>query len=390
MLENEQTTTQEASAGFNPFAQQSWSEALPEVKQEDSNTTTATETSTDTVTEKLAATATETIPVLTDYNSYLKEKFGFESEEEALKQIEELKTKSKEKTFANDFSKTAYDYLVSGDEDKVYEVLSERRKIKKFSNSDLSDANIAAEVVKYSIAKNKDLTPDEVEFLFNKRFALPKEPVQSDLETDEEFQIKHNEWKSRVLDINKEMIIEAKLAKPDIEKLNNELILSPIQNGESNQPSQEDLQKAEETSRIFSQKVDESYKSFNGFETRYKDEEVEIPVSFSYDDVQKASLKEEIKKLNVSDFLTSRWFGQDGEPNVTEIMSDVALLKDKQAILNKVANEVGSQVLKHYRKTKANVEVSGGGGNSELSKAAPPMNPFATSSWSESPRVGVN
>lgn len=248
---------------------------------------------------------------------------------------------------------------------------------------------MAAELVKFGIQnKNKSLTPDEVDFLFDKKFSLPKEPVQTEVETDDEFSVRKAEWAAQVNSIKKEMIIEAKLAQPEIEKLKSELVLPKIGGEAAPQLSQEDLQKLEENRTRFIQKVDADYKNFNGFEARYKDGEVEIPVSFSYDDSQKAALKEELKTFDVDGFINERWFS-NGEPNVTKIMEDISLLRDKEVILQKVANEVGSQVLKHYRKVTSNVNVTGGQPSNTMTTTQQAANPFAEASWSDRP-VAVN
>lgn len=384
--QNVTTQPQEVSAPeFNPFAQQSWSENAPEGAPAGEETRTPETTA-------APAAATETTPpaetappaAAVDYNAYLKEKFGWDSEEVAAQQLAELKEKAKGKEFANDYSRQMYEYLLEGKEDDLYSHLSQKKQVEKLLSADVTDERTAAEMVKFGIkSKNNDLTSDEVEFLFNKRFGIPKEPTQLDTETDEEFDARKNEWAAQVNAVKKEMIIEAKLAKPEIEKLKNELVLPKIGGEGQPQLTQEDLQRLEENQKRFIQKVDAEFKNFNGFEVKYKDEEVEIPVTFGYDEAQKAALKEELKTFDVDVFFDQRWFS-NGEPNVVKIMQDISLLKDGEAVMQKIANEVGAQVLKHYRKTTSNVSVTGGQ-PSTTTTSPQAVNPFADASWSMTP-----
>ena len=384
--QNVTTQPQEVSAPeFNPFAQQSWSENAPEGAPAGEETRTPETTA-------APAAATETTPpaetappaAAVDHNAYLKEKFGWDSEEVAAQQLAELKEKAKGKEFANDYSRQMYEYLLEGKEDDLYSHLSQKKQVEKLLSADVTDERTAAEMVKFGIkSKNNDLTSDEVEFLFNKRFGIPKEPTQLNTETDEEFDARKNEWAAQVNAVKKEMIIEAKLAKPEIEKLKNELVLPKIGGEGQPQLTQEDLQRLEENQKRFIQKVDAEFKNFNGFEVKYKDEEVEIPVTFGYDEAQKAALKEELKTFDVDVFFDQRWFS-NGEPNVVKIMQDISLLKDGEAVMQKIANEVGAQVLKHYRKTTSNVSVTGGQ-PSTTTTSPQAVNPFADASWSMTP-----
>lgn len=384
-MPEEQTTQQEVSATqVSPFAQASWSETTPPASAPSGEETRKPETVETTV--QADSTVTDAKPEEKPQVIEWFKNYGWDSEDSAKSEIETLKQKAKPQEFANDFSRTAYEYLVNGKEDDLYSHLNQKKQVEKYISADLTNESVAAELVKFNIqSENKDLTPDEVEFLFNKRFTLPKEPVQRADELEEDFLQRQEDWKYNVGTIKKELIIEAKLARPKLEKLKAELVLPQIAANVSNEPTQEDLKKLEENKNRFIQKVDSDFKNFNGFETKYKDEEVEIPVSFSYDDVQKSALKERVKNFDVDSFITERWFEKDGSPKVESIMSDIALLEDKDAVFQKMANEVGSQVAKHYRKVKANISVTGGTNTNMTDTANAVVNPFKETSWSATP-----
>ena len=102
-----------------------------------------------------------------------------------------------------------------------------------------------------------------------------------------------------------------------------------------------------------------NYKNFNGYEVKYKDEEVEIPVNFVVPDENKVALKKELETFDVDEFIGQRWFTKEGQPNVMQMMEDVTLLREKEAVFQKIANEVGAKMKLHYMGQKANVSVNG-------------------------------
>jgi hypothetical protein len=77
--------------------------------------------------------------------------------------------------------------------------------------------------------KYKDLTREEIDYKFNKQFGIPNRPVQKDIETDEEYQDRLSNWESKARDVETELMIEAKLAKPELERFKSELVLPDIQ-----------------------------------------------------------------------------------------------------------------------------------------------------------------
>jgi len=360
----------------NPFATESWNDNAP-VIVENSAEETATQINSETNTEQQANTAqsepekkkeeastqsTTAEQVVTE--PYYK-KLGFEKEEDVETEITTLREKaSKAFEYKNEESKKIAEYINKGDEgiDDLYKFLSNKKKVQKLSTADLSDKNVASELVKFGIQnENPQLNDDEVEFLFNEKYSIPSKPVQDELEGNEDYEARVSAWEGQKANIEKRMIIEAKIAQPKLAQLSSELVLPDIQkesNQNGGQLSQEELAMMDEVRNKFLTKLESDYKNFNGFETKYKDEEVEIPVSFGYTEEEKLSQKAELADFDVNEFLDKRWF-ENGVPNVTKMMEDISLLRDKEKIFQKVANEVGSKMKEHYIKVKANVSVNG-------------------------------
>jgi len=237
------------------ISNESWSETPPEQKEAGSETNEKKDegTAENNQQQQAAAQQQETIikDDVFDENTYVKNNFGFDNVEVAKKEIEELKNKAKGFELANEDGKKAFEYLRDGKEEDLYNLLHSKKTIQKLIASDVTDPKIAADLVKLSMLnenKDKGLTEEDVEYLFNQKYSIPPKPVQEDTELEEEYNQRVSQWDAKVKDIQRGLSIEAKLAKPKLEQYNTQLVLPDIQK-ESNQGStinsQEELRKIE-------------------------------------------------------------------------------------------------------------------------------------------------
>jgi len=230
------------------------------------------------------------------------------------------------------------------------------------SNAEITDTNIAADIIKFNLQKKyKDLSEDEIEYKFNKQFGVPEKPEQGLEETDEEYEVKVNNWEKQKKLAEKELIMEAKILKPEIEKYKPTLELPELPKAENtNQPSEEDLAKWEEARKQFEQELETSYQSFDGINVTAKNEEVEIPVSFLPSDEEKAALKEQLKNFDQNEYFAKRWISEDGKVKVKQMMNDIYLLENQEKALQKLVNESSAKMLEHQVKKLGNISVNGG------------------------------
>jgi hypothetical protein len=341
----------------DPFKQDNWADNLETVEQVKAEETTEQST-----------TETQTQEEKQEVLDWFKE-LGFESADEAKAQVTELKkvkeTAPKEIEFANEESKKFFDLLKEGKEDDVYNFLAEKKKLEKYITAEINESN-AAEIVKLAMQqKYKDFTPEEIEYRFRKQFSVPKEPIQSLTEDDEDFAVRKAEWQEQVSDNKRDLIIEAKLAKPELEKLKSNLVLPNIQKDAESQvqtQAQKELEQAEIDKRRnqYLSSLNSENSLFKGFETSYKNEGGDIPVSYTVTDDERKSLSKELENFDVDGFILSRWFKEDGSPNVKSLMEDVYLLRNKDKIHQKIASETGTKVIDNYIKNAKNVNVTGG------------------------------
>ena len=104
-----------------------------------------------------------------DQNQFVKERFGYETVEEAENEFKRFK-ETPAFEFKDEISKTLFDAIREGKADDVYEVLNQQKRLEKLTTSELN-SEIAAEIVKTNIKnKHKGLSNDDVELLFYDQF----------------------------------------------------------------------------------------------------------------------------------------------------------------------------------------------------------------------------
>lgn len=302
---------------------------------------------------------------------WLKKEFEIEdpailkAEREELKALKTAEPKPYE--YKNDESRKIAEYINEGKEDELYQFLDTKKKVQKLSTADLSDKNVAAELVKFGLHKdNPTLNQDEIDFLFEEKYSIPSKPIKGELEEDEDYEVKVTAWEIQKTNIEKRMIIEAKIAQPKMAQLNTELVLPEIKKEiqSAAQPTQEDLDKAKEVADGFLQAVELGLKNLVEISTLVKDEAVEIPVSYTYTDDERKVVMEQVKSFVGNNFDSNEIFGKmwtdkDGNFDIPRMVEDLAYLNNRAKITTKLANDSASKRLKEYTKDKKNIHLPG-------------------------------
>ena len=292
-------------------------------------------------------------PQAFDSNQFLKERFGFESVEQAEEEFKRFKEPKEEFQFQDDMSKTLFDAIKEGKTDDIYEILNQQKKLDKLISNELTP-DLAVDIIKTNIQnKYKDLTSDEVDLLFYDQYFVPSKPEQAYDDSDEDYATKVKTWQSQVDYLDKKMMIEAKVIRPELTKLKSELKLPDIY-GEAQQEaeSREEVEKMQQARSIYEKTLDSDFQSFSGFTVSVKDEDVEIPISFNVAEEERLAMKNTLADFDSDSYFGERWFAEDGKPKVQQMMADKYLLENYNKILQKVANEAASQrMLAHLKKT---------------------------------------
>jgi hypothetical protein len=302
-------------------------------------------------TETVAEQVTQTEPPVFQFQTFT-EKYGWQSPEDAAKEIEELRALKEnhvvaEPKFENDQSKALFNAIQAGKSDEVFEILAQQKKLDALTTSEITKDNADAIVKLGMQLKYKDLTESEIEYKFKKQFGLPKEPVMGDLDDEDEFKDKHNEWKDKVAEIEMEKIIEAKLAKPELEAAKSKLVLPNI----AAEVDEDYIQYKEslEKSATIDAETKEAYKAFQpkDIETRvnFKDEANKIEFEFHYEpDVE--GFKQSLDLVMDTQKYFEKYKGQDGSPNRKQFLQDIYFIQNKEKIIMAAMNQAKNATLK--------------------------------------------
>jgi hypothetical protein len=344
--------------GYNPFSD----ENAPQVQQQVEVAPTATnEPAQEAASPQQEETKVEEQAASTqsfDSNQFIKERFGYDSVEEAEQEFKKLKEQPSFE-FKDDVSKSLFDAIKEGKADDVYEILNQQKRLEKLTSSELTP-DLAAEIVKTNIKnKYKDLSADDVELLFYDQHFVPLKPEQGYDESDEDYAGKVKTWQSQVDYAERKLMIEAKVIRPELEKLKSEIKLPDIYNEAGREAeSQEEFEIMQQARSIYEKTLDSDFQSFSGFNVSVKDEDVEIPISFNVAEDERLAMKNDLTDFDSDSYFEGRWFTKDGKPNVQQIMADKYLLENREKIFSKIANEAASQRLLAHLKKNGNININ--------------------------------
>lgn len=323
--------------------------------------TAAVETTTDVVaaTEEVKTNVQDEV---VDANEYLKQNLGYQDWEEAKKDIQELR-KLKEQP-KQEFIK-GEDFWKEK-EQEIFDKLNKRAELRKLESLDITNANDAAYVIKSNLrAKYPELDEMDISDMFDENYSRLPKPIQKVDQTDEEFEAEVKLWESREDAINRKIVRDAKIAKPELIKLQNQIELPDIPTKNAVQElSQEDLQKLDDTKSAFTKSAESFIKQFNGFSAVIKDKDVEIPISYDLSKEEKAEVESSLnvfveKGLDANAVFAKRWLNEDGTLNAESVIKDMALLLSGEKISQKYVNDAANKRLEAYLKDKKNISVSG-------------------------------
>ena len=356
MPENNPAAPIELAEGFNPFSDDNAPKVQPKIEEAPILTNEPAQAAPPQQEEIKVEEQTPTQSF--DPNQFVKERFGYESVEQAEQEFKKFKEKPSFE-FKDDVSKTLFDAIREGKADDVYEVLNQQKRLDRLTTAELN-SELAAEIVKTNIKnKHKDLSTEDVDLLFYDQFYVPLKPEQGYDETDEDYAVKVNQWKSQADYIERKLMIEAKVVRPELAKLKSEIVLPDIYNeAEFRAQSQQEEEMMQQARSIYEKTLNSDFQSFNGFNVSVKDADVEIPITFNVGEEERLAMKNDLEDFDSDSYFDNRWFTEDGKPNVKQIMADKYLLENRDKIFSKIANEAASQRLLAHLKNNGNININ--------------------------------
>ena len=261
-----------------PFASDSWTETATEPQQQpEPAQTPATEPAAQPETPAQPNEPT-TPPVeqkneepAIDVSEYIKSTYGYDNEDLLKQDIQELGTlrefRKQYTEFSDAESKRIYELLKEGKRSEVLSFLDSQVKIDRLLDADVN-IQTAEDILKLQMQKqNPDLEQEDVDFMFNRKYSFPAKPVEKDTETPEEYEARVKDWERQIEVVQREMVIAAKQAKPELAKFKTELRLPDIEQKQEapTGPTQEELQKQAEAKKFVQERINSDYKNFTGF-----------------------------------------------------------------------------------------------------------------------------
>lgn len=316
-----------------------------------------------------------------DESVYLKNNYGYDNPDTLKKELEELKDlREKAKTpaeikFANEETKKFASYFTEeGKEEELLTHLQSKKLIDKAEKTNVENPKEATELLQtYYKFKYKDFNNDEVRDHFNDQYSKPAKPKQTDTQDDDEYKEQVDEWKVKCDAIDRRIIRDAKMVKPEFSQFKSQIVLSDIvpkqQAATAKQPTQEELDTAKKVGEGFMQDVESGVKKLTEISTLVKDEAVEIPISYAYTDDERKVVLEQAKAFVGSNYDANAIFGKmwtdkDGHIDIARMLDDLAYLNSRQQINQKLANDAAGKRLREYTKDKKNIHLDGSGNNS--------------------------
>jgi len=371
-----ETTTEATTAQANEsLIAAAWGDTPPATATVE--TTAQVEQGAETAATQTAETNTQTATQQTnddvvDADEYLRQNLGYESWDAAKQEIEELKKlkeaqQANEIKFANDESEKLFKALQEGKEDEIFEVLSKKQEFKRIEKLDVTNPKDASELIKANLKlKHPQLDLTEIEDIFQENYYKSPKPTQRYDQTDEEYQAALEDWKLRIEAIDRKMVRDAKIAKPEVLSLQSKIVIPdiPTNNSQAAGQTQEDLEAFTKAKESFVKSAETVLKDFNGFVATVKDKDVEIPVSYDLSKEEKETLNGYVKnfaeRLDANVLFAERWLDKEGNIKTEQVIKDLSKVLFDDNKSQKFVNDAAAKRLELYLKDKKKVDVSGG------------------------------
>lgn len=272
----------------------------------------------------------------------LKNEFQYEKPEDVVNEIKELRAlkanpPKAEIKYENEESKQLHLALLAGKKSEVYRVLAEQERLETLTTLEVNK-DTANDIIKLGMQiKYKDLSQDEINYKFNKQYAIPKPPVfNEDNETQEQYDSRLTDWKEQVADIEMTKIIDAKLAKPELEAAKKNIVMPQL---ESEAPDQDYLNyqtMMQEQAKLDAQTA-EAYKTIAPKDVvtkfTFNDEASKVKFEFEYVPGEE-TFKKAVEIASDPQKFYGLFKNSDGSPNRQMFVDSVMYAMNKQEVLS--------------------------------------------------------
>jgi hypothetical protein len=284
--------------------------------------------------------ATETPPAsASDPFGIVKEKFGYESPEAAISDIEALRAFRNAPPvtplkFENEQSRIVAQLLQEGKLKEVHDVLDQQLQIDRLTTGDMT-ADSAADVVKLGMQlKYKDLTTAEINYKFNKQYGLPPKPALLPAEDQDEYNERLTAWQAQVDDKKMELLIDAKLARPELATAKSKLVFPTIDRPQ--EAAFQEWQKSIQEDVTLSAETTEAYKAFTpkSLESKlhFTDKDNKVDFDFTYEP-DPEGFNQAIAFVGDIEQFWASYYRPDGTPDRQRFLQDIYFAKNRDKVI---------------------------------------------------------
>jgi len=277
-----------------------------------------------------------------DFEALLAEKTGgkFKSVDEILKLTEQQV--APEINFANETSKKVFEYLKEG---KVDEFMSVYQQQKLLESVDKLDAdNVLKLKIKY---ENPELTQEEINEEFESLYGVEQPDIDEDLDDAadiEKAKKKFEREKSAMERLKKK---DLKEAKDFLQEKKQEIVLPDIQTSKTQQQEAQGQEVDEVAIKEYRDKylnsIPKTIDEIVGFESKYKDSELEFNTTYVIDANEKQALKDKMENFTLQDYFVPRYINDEGNFDTESIAHDLYVLENFDKIVEAHVSQAVNQ-----------------------------------------------
>ncbi len=256
-------------------------------------------------------------------------------EEESNKEIVEEQPQVLERVIEkypemNEDAKKLFAAFQSGNEEEVFNYLSEKRK----DYSSMSDFDVVKESL---IRSNPTWTERDIAIEIKSKYgSLSGKKDLSSIDEDiypEEYQsaIDYNE----LIDERETILArDAREARRTLDEQKKNIEFPKFTQEAENQPTEEEIAEA---NKLWEEMVTSEVPKISNFKYKLNGEDVVYKIT----EEEKVNLTTTMKNFNASDYLSKRgWFDQEGKPNILKISEDVYKLENEGKMIGSVATQI--------------------------------------------------
>lgn len=292
--------------------------------------------------------------VVADPFGIFKTEFGYETPEAAVQDIKDLRAfkaapKYPELEAVNPEAAALLKAIASGDKQKAHQWLDQELKIERLVGAEVTK-DTAADIVKLGMQlkyKNENLTAEEINHKFNKQYGVPPKPTQGADEEQVDYDSRVSQWQEVANDKLMDLMIDAKLAKPELQNSKSKLVFPEIETPVD--PAYVQWKKSLEESTKIEAETMQAYKAFTPkqIETviNFKDEANKIDFNFQYEPDADSFKRTQDMAMDFDKFY-QLFYKPDGTPDRKEFLEAIHFAVNRKNIILSAINQGKNAAIK--------------------------------------------